>query len=49
MIADFIRELNEPTPPCRSLKFCSSAVGRRQNLGDPLGGAGSFNSSINSE
>ena len=49
MIADFIRELNESTPPCRSPKFCSSALGRRQNLGDPLAGAGLFNSSINSE
>ena len=45
MIADFIRVLNEPKSP----KFCSSAVGRRQNLGDQLGGAGFFNSSINSE
>ena len=41
---EFIRELNKPAPTSGSAKFYSPA----KNLGDPQGGAGLFNSPINS-
>ena len=42
--AEFITELNKAATPNGSLKFCSPANGRSA----PLGGAGLFNSVINS-